>query len=336
MSRLRAFPLLVVAVVLWLGWVATAPLRSGMPLDVFSPYLVSPLLLLGAIVLGGVAARSRHGLAVLSLVAVGGLVLLAAVPMYLNAQAAVGVQLVALAGLALLGKAETGPRATARVGLVAAIAAIGLLLAARSDAAATLVIPLAVLVAVVVHRRDGPRRRPVGAAGAGVLAIAAAAVVWLGSRDAWPDALSASSSLSGARHTLWSDALVLWRTRPLVGAGPGAFRDHSALAASDPDLATVHSSVLQVGAELGLVGCILFAAILISGLGVACLGTRAASAVAVAAWTALGVHSVIDHLYEFPAVVVSAGLVLGWAGAHGRLTAGRGTVGPWPTSTRTR
>lgn len=336
MSRRRAFALLVVAVVLWLGWVATAPLRNGTPLDPRSPYLVSPLLLLGAIVMGSVAARSRLRTGVLALAAVGGLLLLAAVPLYPNAQAAVGVQLVALAGLALLEEAEQERTAAARIGLVAGIAAIGALLAARSDAAATLVIPLAILVAVVVHRRDAPRRRPVGVAAVGLLAIAASAVAWLGSRESWPDTLSASSSLSGARHTLWGDALALWRTQPLVGAGPGAFRDHSALAASNPDLATVHSSVLQVGAELGLVGCILFAAILMSGLSVACLGSRARAAIAVAAWTALGVHSVIDHLYEFPAVVVSAGLVLGWAGAPERLTAGRGTVGPWPTSTRIR
>ena len=66
----------------------------------------------------------------------------------------------------------------------------------------------------------------------------------------------------------------------------------------------------------------LFAAVLLSGLRLACLGSRAGSVVAVAAWTALGVHSVIDHLYEFPSVVLSAGAVLGWAGATG----GRGTA----------
>lgn len=322
MSGRRAFPLFVACVVVWLVWASSALLRTGSPLDLGSPYLLSPLLLVAGVVAGHVAAELRHRLVVLAAVAGAGLWLLVAGSMYLNAQAAVGVQLVALAGLVLVTEPRGTRGAPGRAGLTAAVAAVGLLLAARSDAAATLALPLVVLVAVVARRGDGPRRRPVVAAAAGLLAIAAATVTWLGSLDSWPDGLAASSSLSAARHTLWGDAIALWRTQPLVGAGPGAFREYSALASSDPDLATVHSSVLQVGAELGLVGCVLFAAVLLSGLRLACLGSRAGSVVAVAAWTALGVHSVIDHLYEFPSVVLSAGAVLGWAGATG----GRGTA----------
>ena len=45
-----------------------------------------------------------------------------------------------------------------------------------------------------------------------------------------------------------------------------------------------------------------------------------------AAWSALAVHSMIDHLYEFPIVVVLAGAVIGWAGAR--------TLPSAPTSSR--
>lgn len=71
--------------------------------------------------------------------------------------------------------------------------------------------------------------------------------------------------------------------------------------------------MLQVGSELGLVGVLLFAAMLLAGLAIAGQGNRAASLIGMVAWTALGVHSVIDHLYEFPVVTLTAGVVLGWA-----------------------
>ncbi len=60
-------------------------------------------------------------------------------------------------------------------------------------------------------------------------------------------------------------------------------------------------------------GCFLFAGLLVAGLAVAARGQRAAALIGMAAWTALGIHSAIDHLYEFPAVTFMAGLVLGWA-----------------------
>lgn len=144
--------------------------------------------------------------------------------------------------------------------------------------------------------------------------MAAIAVLSLGLRDSWPSWLSAGDSLSSTRHTLWSDALKLWSLNPVIGAGPGTFTESSELASSTPQLAAAHSSVLQVGAELGVIGVMLLAAIFIAGLLFATRGPGPHGLIAGAPWTFLAVHSSIDHLEDFPVVALTAGIVLGWAG----------------------
>ncbi|HMR12148.1 MAG TPA: hypothetical protein PKE42_00295 [Arachnia sp.] len=85
--------------------------------------------------------------------------------------------------------------------------------------------------------------------------------------------------------------------------------------------------MLQVAAEFGLVGVVGFALLLAAGIAVAARGPRGVAAIAIAAWAALGVHSMIDHLWEFPAVVLAAGLVLAWSG-FGSSGAGRPVDSP--------
>ena len=55
---------------------------------------------------------------------------------------------------------------------------------------------------------------------------------------------------------------------------------------------------------------------LVLGVLLAARADRTRALIGVAAWSALAVHSMIDHLYEFPVVVVLAGIVIGWAGAR--------------------
>lgn len=76
----------------------------------------------------------------------------------------------------------------------------------------------------------------------------------------------------------------------------------------------MHSSILQIGSEFGIVGAVLFLGILVAGTAVAAQGTRSQALIAVSAWSGLGIHSMIDHLYEFPVVTLLAGIVRGWAG----------------------
>ena len=136
----------------------------------------------------------------------------------------------------------------------------------------------------------------------------------------WPRVLL--TALDPARQTLWRDARSLWASHPLAGAGPGALADYSTLG-GDPDTVSAHSSLLQIGAETGWVGVILFGLIAASGLGWAATGPAPHAVIGAAAWSGLAVHSFADHLLEFGPVMLCAGCVLGWAaGAAPSATAG--------------
>lgn len=108
----------------------------------------------------------------------------------------------------------------------------------------------------------------------------------------------------------------MWREHPLTGAGPGSFHEYSETSRAAAHLYAAHSSILQVGSELGLVGAVLLLAVLVAGGVVAGQGTRAQAQIGVSAWSALAVHSMIDHLYEFPIVCLLAGAVIGWSGSQ--------------------
>src|SRR5699024_1701690 len=129
------------------------------------------------------------------------------VPFYANAQAAVGVQLVALAGLLAPARHEPAgseePRA-APAPLAAGTGLLGVPLAARSQAALILAVVLGALTLLTVLGRRVPRPRVVGALGILAVGVAASAVVLLGRLDRWPDVINSGSSLSRARHELWT------------------------------------------------------------------------------------------------------------------------------------
>jgi O-antigen ligase len=240
-------------------------------------------------------------------------------PFYPNAEAAAGIQLVALAGLLLTAIVHEPSRArigSGRVTLAAGVGVLGVLLAAGSQASSVLVVLVVVLIAAALRRRVAASRFVHLRLGLASIAAAVLAVFTLGALPVWPGWLSHEGSLSGARHRLWGDALALWREHPLIGGGPGSFYEYSETARSEDHLYAAHSSILQVAAELGSVGVLLFLAVLISGALIASQGDPARGLIGVTAWCALAVHSMIDHLYEFPLVVLLAGVVIGGAGAR--------------------
>lgn len=312
----KAEVLLVGATILWVAWVLLTPMWTGVRVPVDSYYLTAPAFLLLGVLLGRAGAGARRAWLlpeVLVLVSV----VVTMIPMYGNAVGAIGVQVVALVALLAM-KYLPGDEGSSRAWTLAVLVLVVLLagmMARRSDAAALLSAALLVFCVLLLAGARPPRRRRTVAAAATVLAWAGLGVVWLGRRESWPEWLSASTVLSRSRHTLWADALQLWRGHPVVGGGVGSFTASSELASSTPDLAMAHSSLLQVGSELGLIGVALFLLVAASALAVALKGSRPAAAVAVGAWTAIGVHSLIDHLFEFPGVVVLLGVVLGMASA---------------------
>ena len=337
----RSGVLLGVSLIAWYVWVVVAGTTSQYALELTSPYIVSPSALLFGIVAGGLLrGRWRHG-KVMQLLGVVLIVTAISLPIYANASAAVGGLFIALIGLGVLDLQEamqlnqpvgrdrrnsaTDDSALLQAIVLALTLGAAILLVLDSQAALALTVPVALISVVAVWRRSGPPQRIVVLLGSLAAAGAVLAVVFLGSRASWPAWLAASESLSSARHTLWSDALSLWATAPVSGSGPGSFTPSSELASSIPSLAAVHSLPLQVGSELGAVGIVLLAVLFVGGLVFAARGSRPIALIAVAAWTALAVHSSIDHLEDFPVVAFMAGVILGWselgAQAHRRRAA---------------
>ncbi len=304
----------------WPVWSLGSAALNGRAAAWSSPYVIAPL----AVVAGALAGRllalvdrtARWPALVPVLLAVamlpGSPVSLAPGPRplgYPNANTAAALQVMALCAVLLLGRGR--PRWERwLLGAGVAIAALAAVLHG-SIAGIAVGLPLAGVIAVSLWR---PVRRPARIAVVGFASWCAGgiAVVALAATDSWPRAVL--GALSTVRQELWQLAWRLWRENPLAGAGPGAFREHNPYAV-DADLAAAHSSLLQVGAELGTVGVLLLLATVGLGLRLTLHSSRPGIAVvAGAAWAALWIHSLADHLFDYPAVPVLAGLVLGWAG----------------------
>lgn len=308
---------------LWVGWAGIRAALAGHALSPGSPYVVAPMSLAAGVALGIVLAphARRWGVAV-ALLGAAAFLLVAVLATggpakgatgYANANAALAVQLIGLCGLALLAT----PRGRRWPLVLAAVISLGVTAANASVAGLALGLPLLALVLGMGWKPAQRHTEKVIAAviGGAATVVSATAVVALATQPSWPAAVV--RVLDQARHTMWRDAVDLWREHPLVGAGPGAFERVSTLG-GDPDTASAHSSVLQVGAETGWVGVVLLLAIVLTGLWWAARGRPAPAVVGVATWTALVVHSMTDHLVDFPVVVLAGGIVLGWSGASAR------------------
>jgi hypothetical protein len=254
-----------------------------------------PLAVAAAGLLAGVAATmSRAG--VLALV-VGLVVLAGLLGVRATARAAVGPMagaVVAMLGLLPSMPAASPPRPWLALGGLAA----GLALAG-----------------MVAWRRWWPALALLG----GVLVIGAGGLFATGG------GLGAAQAVLAARANLASPdrtgavhaALRLVAQQPLTGTGPG----HADLRWKGPDhgsqlYAYVHNEYLQIAAELGLVGLVLLAILLVA---IAWLlwrarptgPARATWAGVVAAAAAFAVHSGFDFVWHLPAIVVTVTLLVG-------------------------
>lgn len=298
-------------------WAVVAGLANARLRPALSPYLLSPL----AVVLGVIVGRRLPRVDPRG-VTIGITVLIAYVALhvtvrggagggplgYANANAALAVQLMALSGL--LATSAEGWRRRVLLAAVAVSAAAVVITQSRTAMIVSAPLLAAVCVALV---RDVRRRWWSVALGVAVIVAAATAVTVMTVRTTWPTV--ANEVLSTARHTLWHDALTLWSLRPVIGSGPGSFQAFSTLA-KDPDTAMAHCSFLQIGAEAGAIGVALFAAIIAVGFALATRGSATATLIASGAWAALAAHSFVDHLLEYPLVVLLAGAVIGLAAAR--------------------
>src|SRR5699024_8766207 len=99
--------LLMVSFIIWCVWVVISSTNSQYALEITSPYLFTPVVLVLGIVAGGFLRRRWRRGALLQLLIVVVLVVAVSVPIYANASAAVGGLFIALAGLATLDLRES-------------------------------------------------------------------------------------------------------------------------------------------------------------------------------------------------------------------------------------
>ncbi|EAP99600.1 hypothetical protein JNB_05490 [Janibacter sp. HTCC2649] len=304
----------------WMVWSVVVGLRLDQGFSLTSPYLVAPIVLVLGVAGGQALVRYAGDPRLHIALAVAGVVLILGVLLtkepgkeplgYANANAALGVQLVAMCGLGVV----AAPPGRHRI-LVSALG-LGVVAVAlnRSAAGLAVCVPLVLVIAGVCWRKPAHRWWAV-ALGTLISVAGAAVILRLAQGPAFPS--WARGIFDTVREQLWHDAMALWDRRPVTGSGPGSFRDATALSI-DPDTSSAHSSVLQIGAETGWVGVTFFALVGFAGLLWAARGRAPQAVIAMAAWTALLVHSYADHLLEFAPVILAAGAVLGWAAASGR------------------
>lgn len=300
----------------WVVWAGVASAAAGRILSPLSPYVGAPIALAVGVSLGGFAQRVPSRMMEKSLVGTAVFLFLSALftlgpalspTGYANANAALAVQLIGAAGLGMA-RADREGRNLLWLTIGNALAVIVV-----NRSAAALAIGVMVAAAALVSRLAPKRRWPPVVIGSAAFVAAMGAVTWLARRQTWPPALL--RDLDSARQSLWLDAYTQWSAHRLVGIGPGRFEEVSRLG-HDADTAAAHSAVLQIAAETGVVGVLLFTLIGVFGFAWAARRSAVGALVGCASWAAVLVHAQMDHLLDFPIVVLAAGFVLGWAGVH--------------------
>ena len=173
------------------------------------------------------------------------------------------------------------------------------------------------LLAVLVWQDQGrPLPRPPRSPGSRAAAVTAGGVALLALIALAPVLLARLAGGDAGRFELWTAAWGMFIASPLGGAGPGAFPDvRPQWPISEPNLAiltTSHNSVLQVLAEVGIVGAIAAAWLLVTLARMTIRAIRAAPGrderilrqVCTATIAAVLVHSLVDTQFHLPAILI--------------------------------
>jgi O-antigen ligase len=166
-----------------------------------------------------------------------------------------------------------------KLGLVAAIVAIGAALAATQSRGGLIGALVALVAAIVLARRQRLQ-----AAAFGLCAIAAAAAFFLASPDALHRVTSFNSGGDG-RADLWRVGWRMTEDHPVAGVGLAGFRDEAKNYVREPgrltfvrlivdDPAVTHNVYLQQLAETGVVGLALLLAVIAASLAAAARAAR--------------------------------------------------------------
>ncbi|AQP45785.1 O-antigen ligase family protein [Tessaracoccus flavus] len=308
----------IVLLGLWGTWVVASAISHESAFADALPYLTAPTFGALGVAAGrllqtrGIPRWFAASLLALSVYVLAGVTVLgrASSPLgYANANAALAVQLSAVAAITAL-----SVRGQARSWAIWA-AALFAVAVPWTLSRAGLVLLIAYLVAVAVATIGPAKRRPWVIPASALMVVAAGATVMHAARmSEWPPAYT--QAFSSARRQLWSEALGLWAKHPVTGGGPGSFRAIGGLTL-DSDTERVHMSVLQVGSELGIIGVILFATFVLLAFVQLVPAEPRSRLLGAAAVAALFIHTFVDHLLEFPAIPLAMGMVVGLA-SHSR------------------
>jgi O-antigen ligase len=186
---------------------------------------------------------------------------------YLATLAAVSLPLV-LVGAVL------ARNAAARAAFVLAAAALAGIVVAGENRAAAVALGAAALAALAQALRWGPRRRLAAAAGAAALL---AAGVWLATSDhaarfrsLWNPQAHAGAALdrgtAAERLEIWRAGWEMAVDHPLLGVGPGNFQALLPMYRPGMDPLAGHSNYVQMLAETGFPGLLLYLAVFVAAL----------------------------------------------------------------------
>ncbi|AOR35949.1 O-antigen polymerase [Streptomyces fodineus] len=199
--------------------------------------------------------------------------------------------------------------------LAAGIVLTGAVLGSVAGCVASAAVLLCSLAAGSVSRRGGCLL------GLAVAAALVAGTAWALAADVLPDGLARvlDGRLTAQRVALWQDGLRLAGRNRGLGVGPGRFGElggtapHTLSADGRP-----HSALLQLAAEQGLVGLLLFVAAFCWVLHALWRSPRSTpvALTAGAALTALAGCATVSNALSFTTVTVGAGLLAGWATAR--------------------
>jgi O-antigen ligase len=225
---------------------------------------------------------------------------------YLNADGAFYVQ-ACIAGLMLALTARSGPIRVVASAVATAFAVLPFVIHAVGAATLVLLLPGVALVSTALGGARGARVA-VTVLGS-MFAAALAATILLGatlSPGTTPSLLqrAAFSTVDAVRVSLWHDAYVIMRAHPGTGVGPGRYQWVSPIASRHRDARWAHNEFLQQGAEGGVAGLLLLAALF--GWGFVRLwavkAPDAMTSLGAASLAALGIHACIDYVMHFPAI----------------------------------
>ena len=205
--------------------------------------------------------------------------------------------------------------------LACAAAAVPWLNGSWASAFATVILTGALLLAVTARRVS--HGRVILAGLALTLAVHATTVVLAvacapAGQCVLPD--RAAEAVTQNRLDLWADALNQLVAQPWTGVGPGRFAELSGTALNDADLQHAHGELLELAAELGLVGLTLGVALVVWLYVTLSREPRGPTAlVAAAGLTGVLLQSAFDYVLHYPAVVAAAFALIA-AGATSRRT----------------